>query len=58
VDIPVLVGSGVTVDNVDRYLAIADALIVGSYFKYDGLWSNGVEVERVTAFMERVNQLR
>ena len=58
VDIPVLVGSGVTVDNVDRYLAIADALIIGSYFKYDGLWSNTVEVERVKSFMAKVNSLR
>jgi len=58
VDIPVLVGSGVTLANVDRYLAIADALIVGSYFKFDGLWSNEVEVERVKTFMDRVNQLR
>ncbi|RMF05495.1 MAG: BtpA family membrane complex biogenesis protein [Chloroflexi bacterium] len=58
VNIPVLVGSGVTHENVDRYLAVADALIVGSYFKYDGLWSNGVEFERVKSFMDKVNTLR
>lgn len=58
VDIPVLVGSGVTTENVDRYLAIADALIVGSYFKYDGHWTKGVEVERVKSFMDKVNRLR
>ena len=58
VDIPVLVGSGITTENVDRYLSVADALIVGSYFKYDGLWSNGVEVDRVKRFMDKVNTLR
>jgi membrane complex biogenesis BtpA family protein len=58
VDIPVLVGSGVTIENVDRYLAVADALIIGSYFKYNGRWSQGVDAERVTSFMNRVNQLR
>ncbi len=58
VDIPVLVGSGVTVENVDRYLAVADALIIGSYFKYDGHWTQGVEFERVRQLMERVNQTR
>ena len=58
VDIPVLVGSGVTTQNVERYLAVADALIVGSYFKYDGHWAKGVEVERVITFMEKVNKLR
>jgi membrane complex biogenesis BtpA family protein len=58
VDIPVLVGSGVTVENVDRYLAVADALIIGSHFKYGGNWAKGVELERVDALMKRVNSLR
>lgn len=56
--IPVLVGSGVTVENVERYLAVADALIIGSYFKRGGHWTQGVEVERVKRFMEKVNKLR
>lgn len=58
VQIPVLVGSGVTTENVDRYLDVADALIVGSYFKYNGLWHKGVDSERVKAFMAKVNRLR
>ena len=58
VDIPVLVGSGVTVENVDRYLAVADALIIGSYFKYNGHWAQGVDPERVSVFMDKVNSLR
>jgi membrane complex biogenesis BtpA family protein len=58
VDIPVLVGSGVTFENVERYLAAADALIIGSYFKYSGHWSKGVETERVKTFMDKVNRLR
>ena len=58
VNIPVLVGSGVNFENVGRYLAIADALIIGSYFKYNGLWSNTVEYDRVKSFMEKVNRLR
>ena len=58
VDIPVLVGSGVTLENVDRYLAVADALIIGSYFKVDGHWAQGVEFERVSTFMDKVNRVR
>lgn len=58
VEIPVLVGSGVTYDNVERYLAVADALIIGSYFKYNGHWSQTVEFERVKTFMEKVDTLR
>ncbi|MFN8455105.1 MAG: BtpA/SgcQ family protein [Anaerolineae bacterium] len=58
VNIPVLVGSGVTVENVERYLAVADALIIGSYFKKGGHWIQGVDFERVKRFMEKVNKLR
>jgi membrane complex biogenesis BtpA family protein len=56
VDIPVLVGSGITVGNVDHYLAIADGLIVGSHFKKDGHWANGVDAQRVEMFMKKVNE--
>lgn len=58
VDVPVLVGSGVTLENVGTYLAVADALIVGSYFKQGGHWAREVDSERVTAFMKKVNRLR
>lgn len=58
VNIPVLVGSGVTLENVGRYLAVADALIIGSYFKYNGHWTQGVEAGRVKQFMDKVNKLR
>lgn len=58
VDIPVIVGSGVNLDNVDLYLPLADALIVGSYFKRDGDWGRSVEFSRVKAFMDKVEALR
>ena len=54
-EIPVLVGSGVTLENVKDYLAVSDALIVGSYFKKEGHWKNEVEYERVARFMEKCN---
>lgn len=53
VDIPVLVGSGATADNVTQYLH-CHAIIVGSYFKYNGIWSNDIDHNRITRFMERV----
>jgi membrane complex biogenesis BtpA family protein len=58
VTIPVLVGSGVTLANVDRYLGQAHTLIVGSHFKEDGRWQKPVDPVRVGAFMARVRQLR
>jgi uncharacterized protein len=48
VDIPVLVGSGVTPDNVNCFQS-ADALIVGSFVKRDGIWSNPLDDARVQA---------
>ncbi|XP_013413298.1 uncharacterized protein F13E9.13, mitochondrial [Lingula anatina] len=53
VKIPVLIGSGVTVDNVEQY-ASANAFIIGSYFKYGGHWSNEIDPTRVAKFMEKV----
>ncbi len=58
VEIPVLVGSGVTLENVELYLEISDGLIVGSYFKIDGYWANDVDETRVRQFMEKVKIVR
>ncbi|TTW57041.1 hypothetical protein Baya_16434 [Bagarius yarrelli] len=57
VQIPVLVGSGVTQENVDDYLQ-ANALIVGSHFKIGGRWENRVQADKVKRFMEKINKLR
>ena len=54
VNIPVLVGSGATTDNVTQYLH-CHAVIVGSHFKYNGIWSNDIDHDRVTRFMDRVH---
>jgi len=58
VKIPVMVGSGVTYENVEDYLDSADALIIGSYFKKDGKWENTVDAGRTKKFMEKVRKLR
>ncbi|PKU34062.1 hypothetical protein llap_15634 [Limosa lapponica baueri] len=57
VKIPVLIGSGVTLENVRDYLD-ANALIIGSYFKKEGYWANGVDPDRVKKFMEHISKLR
>ncbi len=58
VSLPVIIGSGITIDNIDKYFESADAFIVGSYFKLDGLWANEVNQERVKRFMDKVNKKR
>ena len=37
VGIPVLVGSGINVENLKEYMS-ANAIIVGSSLKVDGIW--------------------
>jgi membrane complex biogenesis BtpA family protein len=48
VGIPALIGSGVSPENIANYAA-ADAFIVGSSVKRDGLWSNPLDRGRVDA---------
>ncbi|MCG3191812.1 MAG: hypothetical protein DIJKHBIC_01040 [Thermoanaerobaculia bacterium] len=56
--LPVLVGSGVTAQNLSRYWTSCEGVIVGSHFKRDGLWQNPVDEERVGRFMDEVERLR
>ncbi|MBN1314551.1 MAG: BtpA/SgcQ family protein [Anaerolineales bacterium] len=58
VRIPVIVGSGTTVENVADLLKHADGAIVGSTFKVDGNWKNSVSLERTRAFMSAVESIR
>ncbi|XP_037733330.1 uncharacterized protein F13E9.13, mitochondrial isoform X2 [Chelonia mydas] len=57
VKIPVLIGSGVTLENARNYLD-ANALIIGSYFKKEGYWANSVDPDRVKKFMDHIGKLR
>ena len=56
--IPVIVGSGITIDNISQYISGSDAFIVGSYFKKDGFWENALEYDKIAAFMTKVTTLR
>ena len=47
-DRPVWIGSGLNLDNVERYRAFIDAAIVGTSVKLDGRLSAPVDPERVT----------
>ncbi|XP_060694071.1 uncharacterized protein F13E9.13, mitochondrial isoform X1 [Hemiscyllium ocellatum] len=57
VRIPVLIGSGVTVENMEEYMD-ADAMIIGSHFKKSGYWANEVDFERIKKFMTKMKKLR
>ena len=49
--LPLLIGSGVTKENVGALMDVADGVIIGSSLKEGGVWWHSVEVERVKAFM-------
>ena len=51
--LPLLVGSGVTPENVGTILAQTNGVIVTSSLKHDGVWWNAVDLERVRRFMAR-----
>lgn len=55
---PLITGAGVTQDNVQAQLEIADAAIVGSYFKPAQQTMASVERSRVRDLMDVVKQLR
>ena len=52
--LPVLVGSGITAENLPDYLPYADAFIVGSFFKRDGYWANPLDPDRIRRLIDVV----
>ena len=56
--LPLIVGSGVIPESVRDLFAYADALIVGSWYKQDGLWSNPPDPKRVREMVKAVNAAR
>lgn len=56
--LPVLLGSGISAENLADFYDTADGFIIGSSLKADGYWENGVELSRVERLMESVRRLR
>jgi len=55
--LPVVVGSGVTMENVGPILQRAAGVIIGSSLKKDGVWWNVVDRERAKAFSQVVRRV-
>ena len=55
--LPVLLGSGVTAENVAEFYDDADGFIVGSYFKEGGHWANAVDPSRVGRLVDAVRSV-
>ena len=55
--IPTIIGSGVSSENVLHLFEIgAKAVIVGSYFKKNGHWSNDLDCERIKRFIDVIHR--
>ncbi|HEY6118683.1 MAG TPA: BtpA/SgcQ family protein [Pyrinomonadaceae bacterium] len=55
--LPVVLGSGISTDNINEFYNEADGFIIGSSFKVDGLWSNTIDPSRVRTFMNSLYKL-
>lgn len=56
-DFPLVICSGLTAENCAQQLQIADAAVVGSYFKDTGKDTGDVSLQKVRALMEQVKSL-
>ncbi len=57
-EIPIVANTGVHLANVREQLDIADAAIIGTAFKRNGVFENPVDADRVRALMDQVEELR
>lgn len=56
--LPVIVGSGTTIENLDKIYPYSDGFIVGSYLKKEGNAFDMLDESRVISLMEKVRTLK
>jgi len=56
--VPVFVGTGVNIENLERMLNISDGIIVGTSLKKEGNTFNPVDEERAKKFIERAKEIK
>ncbi len=55
--LPVIIGSGLSAENLADYAPLADAFIVGSVFKEKGRWNAPLDRRRIDAFLQAYSYL-
>jgi membrane complex biogenesis BtpA family protein len=55
---PIIVGSGITLENIEAYWNIADGFIVGTSIKQKGITTNPVDEKRARELAEKVEELK
>jgi len=54
----VFANTGCRLENIEKQLSVADGAVVGTTFKVDGVFENGVDKDRVARFMDKVHTFR
>ncbi len=57
-DIPLIIGSGTTTENIGDFAPYVDAVIVGTSLHVDGALHTDLDPKRVEKFMKKVQELR
>lgn len=57
-DTAVFCNTGCRLENIEQQLSVADGAVVGTTFKFDGKFENGVDQSRVKEFMDKVKSFR
>ncbi len=57
VEIPILVGSGISPENAFDFLRLCDGFIVGSYFRKDGIAGKPIEIKRLERIAELIKEV-
>lgn len=57
-DVPLIVGSGVSIDNVEQYLDYVNAIIIATSFNVDGKVEGELDGARISAFMNKIKNYR
>ncbi|MFA6402368.1 MAG: BtpA/SgcQ family protein [Salinivirgaceae bacterium] len=58
VSIPIILGSGISVNNVELFFPFADGFIVGSAFKNEEKWFNPLNELSISKFIQKFNSLK
>lgn len=58
VSLPLIIGSGMTAENIEKFFPLADGFIVGSYFKKNGYWKNELDKERISKFVKKFEDMK
>ena len=57
-DFPLVIGAGMTPENCEKQFAVADAAIVGSYFKDTYKDTGDVDPKHIKAMIDAVSNIR